>query len=289
MIRLVSWNIAKRHEPWRELIKMDADVALVQEGAQPPENVSGIDIGPQESYDSHHWNSDWWRDRWPHLLERWPMVVKLSDRVDVEWFKQVAPISLISVDEIAVSGIGTITAARITPKDGSIEPFVVVSMYARWLSPHPSTGSSWIYADASAHRIISDVSTFIGSENPGTHRIVAAGDLNLFYGYGDNGDSYWEARYRSVFDRMNAIGMEFIGPQAPNGRQAEAPPPGQPADSLNVPTFCPVGQTPAQARNQLDFAFASRGFHESINVRALNEVDEWGSSDHCRILIEVEG
>lgn len=39
--------------------------------------------------------------------------------------------------------------------------------------------------------------------------------------------------------------------------------------------------------NQFDFAFASRGFHESIEVRALNEVDEWGSSDHCRLLIEI--
>ena len=109
MIRVVSWNIAKQHQPWRELAAMDADIALVQEGGQPPENVSGVDIGPKESYDSHHWNSDWWKGRgWPHLYERWPMVVKLSDRVDVEWFKQVTPITVGcgNPDEIAVSGIG---------------------------------------------------------------------------------------------------------------------------------------------------------------------------------------
>ena len=40
----------------------------------------------------HSWNSDWWRGRWSALYDRWPMVVKLSDRVDVEWFKQVSPI-----------------------------------------------------------------------------------------------------------------------------------------------------------------------------------------------------
>ncbi len=216
------------------------------------------------------------------------MVVKLSDRVDVEWFKQISPISEGNPDEIGVSGIGTIAAARVTPKDAEIQPFIAVSMYGRWLGPHASTGSSWIYGDASVHRIISDLSTFIGHENPGTHRIVASGDLNIFHGYGDAGDPYWEARYRSVFDRMNAIGLEFIGPQAPNGRQAADPPAAQPPGSRNVPTFTPIGQTPAQARSQLDFAFASRGFHESINVRALNEVDEWGSSDHCRILIEID-
>ena len=48
MIRIVSWNIAKRHQPWRELAAMDADIALVQEGGQPPDDVGGIDIGPKE-------------------------------------------------------------------------------------------------------------------------------------------------------------------------------------------------------------------------------------------------
>ena len=207
----------------------------------------------------------------------------------MEWFKQVSPIGWPGDDEIAVSGIGTIAAARVTPKDSSTEPFIAVSMYGRWLGPHPSVGSSWIYADASAHRIISDLSAFIGRENPATHRIVASGDLNLFYGYGDNGSIYWHERYRSVFDRMTAIGLEFVGPQAPNGRQAEARLPGEPSDSQNVVTYS-HGNNPAAADNrQLDFAFASRGLHESINVRALNEMDEWGPSDHCRILIEIDG
>ena len=32
----------------------------------------------------------------------------------------------------------------------------------------------------------------------------------------------WDARYRSVFERMAAIGMVFVGPQAPDGRQIPA-------------------------------------------------------------------
>ncbi len=268
---------------------MDADIALVQEGGQPPGDVlDSVDIGPKESYDSHHWNSDWWKGRWPYLAERWPMVVKLSDSVDVEWFRQIAPISETADDEIAVSGIGTITAVRVTPKDGSTEPFIAISMYARWLGPHPSVGSSWIYADASAHRIISDLSAFIGYEDASRHRIIAAGDLNTGYGYISN--QYWAGRDQTIFDRMSAIGLELIGPQAPNGRQAVPIPEGLPPDTKNVPTYYTIAQRyPENAQIQLDYAFASRGFHESINVRALNEVDEWGPSDHCRILIDIDG
>ena len=90
-------------------------------------------------------------------------------------------------DEVAVSGIGTIAAARVTPRDGSMEPFIAVSMYARWIGSHPSVKTAWSfgYADSSVHRIIS---ALIGHENPQTHRILAAGDLNIAHGYGDGGD-----------------------------------------------------------------------------------------------------
>ena len=35
--------------------------------------------------------------------------------------------------------------------------------------------------------------------------------------------------------------------------------------------------------------FASCRFHENVTARALNAVEEWGASDHCRLLIEVAG
>ena len=98
-VKILSWNIARRAEPWRRLLDMDADVALLQEAAPPPddvvqlldatlppaEGVGPLDIGPRESWDSHSWNSGWWRERANALFDRWPMVVKLSDRVEVEW------------------------------------------------------------------------------------------------------------------------------------------------------------------------------------------------------------
>ena len=292
-IKVISWNIARRQEPWRKLAQMDADVALLQEAAPPPDEVADkVDIGPRDAWDSHSWNSDWWRGRWPALYDRWPMVVRLSDRVDVEWFKQVGPVWRYPEEgEIAVSGIGTITAAKITPRDGSMEPFFAVSMYGQWVGSHPTVKTSWSigYADASVHRIISDLSAFIGHENPRTHRILAAGDLNIAHGYGDGGSPpYWEARYQSVFDRMAAIGLEFMGPQAPNGRQAQTRAMREPTNSRNVVTFYLPGRNPETAsNNQLDYVFASRGLHENVAVRALNGVEEWGPSDHCRVEILV--
>ena len=106
--KVVSWNIDTRHKPWRQLVNMDADVALLQEAGNVPTDIAGkVDTGPVEHWDSHVWNSRRFEGRFSSLYDRWPMVVRLSDRVKVEWFKQVSTISEVHEDEIAVSGIGT--------------------------------------------------------------------------------------------------------------------------------------------------------------------------------------
>ena len=57
-----------------------------------------------------------------------------------------------------MSAAGTIAAARIIPENGL--PFYAISLYARWEMPHPDTPTVWGvgYADAMAHRAISDLS-----------------------------------------------------------------------------------------------------------------------------------
>ncbi len=238
-----------------------------------------------EHWDSHVWNSRWFEGRFRNLYDRWSMVVKLSDRVEVEWFKQISPISEPQCDEIPVSGIGTIAAARIIPRDAP--PFIAASMYARWISPHPSTQSKWSVGmpDGSAHRIISDLSAFIGDADPGSHRILAAGDMNMSLSPFTNDPL--GARVNSVVTRMEALGIEWIGPRFPEGRRADPWPPHLPPDSLDVPTYHSNRQCPATAQTQLDHVFASRGFHTSVTATALNSVEEWGPSDHCRLLIRV--
>ena len=188
-----------------------------------------------------------------------------------------------------VSGIGTIAAARVIPKDAP--PFIVVSMYARWTSPHPSTNrTGWIYSDSSAHRIISDLSAFIASTAPGTHRVLAAGDLNMIYGAKDDNRLALPARDRTVTYRMAALGMEFLGPRFPAGRRAcHAATRLATGHPETVPTYHTTRQSPSTAQNQLDYAFTSRGFHKRVTVRALKSVEEWGASDHCRLLIADRG
>ena len=41
-VTVVSWNIATRREPWRQLLGMDADIALLQEATPPPDDVAQL-------------------------------------------------------------------------------------------------------------------------------------------------------------------------------------------------------------------------------------------------------
>ena len=119
--------------------------------------------------------------------------------------------------------------------------------------------------------------------------MVTSGDLNILHRYGEHGDSYWAARYATVFDRAEAMGLRFVGPQAPNGRQANLWPAELPEDSLNVPTYHTSRQGPMGATRQLDFVFASQALADRLSVRALNsDHEEWGSSDHCRVAIVLQ-
>ncbi|MCY3878466.1 MAG: hypothetical protein OXF74_04710 [Rhodobacteraceae bacterium] len=280
MVRIICWNMNKRAAAWHCLAEMaergEVDVALLQEAVCPPG-----DLGAQVLYKKNvHWDQP--------RYDRWSLVVQLSDRVKVEWFRQVPPYQSVEENEIGVSGIGTIAAARVVPHGRPEAAFVAVSMYARWMEPHPSTGSPWSTgaSDVSAHQILSDISAFVGHPDPKKHRILAAGDLNMFRGATGKRLSLPE-RESTVWTRFEALGLEFLGPQAPDGRPAAPAQPEVPVDTLNVPTFRTSTQSPAEANRQLDYVFASRGFHEEVTVRALNGTDEWGPSDHCRLAIEV--
>jgi hypothetical protein len=159
-------------------------------------------------------------------------VVQLTNRVRVDWLK---PLHLGDAmdGEFAVSRLGTLSAAHVTAADG--QPLLIASIYGICDKPHISTGSSWIYADASVHRVISDLAGLIGQRNG--HSILAAGDLNILYGYGEAESPYWAARCATIFARMGAMGVPFIGPQSPNGRLADPWPAELPPNSANVPTF----------------------------------------------------
>ena len=189
---------------------MSADFALLQEAAEPPPEIANcIDVNPGPWHTVGAVANRPWR----------AAIARLSDGAQVEWIKSKS-IQEAASGELAVSRLGTLAAAAVTPPGGA--PFVLVSMYAPWSSLH-----------ASAPRVVSDLSAFIGSQQQ--HRILAAGDLNILYGYGESGSAYWAARYQTVFTRMEALGLCFVGPQAPLGRQADP----WPAELPRIAKTCP--------------------------------------------------
>jgi len=284
-LRIISWNIRQMDKPWLELASDPSlDLALLQEARKPPHGVT-YEVVPARG-------SNWKMPRYQREFRT--AIVRLSDRVSMierptmglalaTELATTEPASAIP-REMGVSVPGTITVADVT---WGKEVFTCISAYVVWQTVLSDAKSPWIIADASAHRIISDISTLIAHRD--RHRIIVAGDWNLMFGYGEFGLEYWAGRYKTVFDRMKALGLRFVGPQAPNGRKAEPWPEELPKDSLNVPTFHSTKQKPATAARQIDYVFASERIADRVSVRALNEVAEWGPSDHCRVVIEVEG
>ena len=265
-IKVVCWNIATMHDPWRELLEMDADVALLQEAGTIPQDVlDRVELSPHKPWLGHDPTTGY------PPYDRWPMVVRLSDRVRVEWFRQIGPTweDPERPLDVAVSGIGTLEVARVIPTTGP-EPFIAASIYARWFSPHPSVDGDWIYSDASAHRVIVDLSAFIGYyDSPAKHRIPAAGDLNMSFQSTDPFDH----RAQTVLDRFRALGLEYLGAQYPAGRRADPIPEHLNEESLDVPTYYDKpSNIPTGAHVQSDHVFGSRGFHREIRTTALNEV-----------------
>lgn len=126
-------------------------------------------------------------------------------------------------------------------------------MYARWFRPHPALGSRYIYSDAAVHHIMSDLSAFIGDDRPGSHRNLAAGDLNNIYGATEDNELVWYQRDRGIFERMDTLGLGFAGPQHLEGRLAGPSPQGVSEDTRNVPTFHTTQRSPATAENHLDY------------------------------------
>lgn len=164
MLKLISWNIGHRSEVWRTLVDSDADIALLQEACEPPPDIaSRFDVGVEP-----------WRTEGAGAKRPWrTAVVRLNSHVQVDRIPSVA-IAEAAPSDLAVSRLGTIAAAHVADPDTG-ERQTLISMYAPWERPHTSTESSWIYADASAHRLISDISGLVGQERG--HRVVVAGGI----------------------------------------------------------------------------------------------------------------
>lgn len=273
-MRLLSWNMAHVAAHWADIANHEGlDIALLQEAVPPPSGVV-IETVPTVN---EHWTTAGGNRRFCAAIAR------LSDRVSLRAIPT-KPLADAGQNDLGVSMPGTLAACELTQKSG--EQITIASIYGAWTSPAPWKNGGWIYADASVHRLISDLSALVASQRG--HKIIVAGDLNILHGHGEHGSDYWQARYQTVFTRMAAIGLPFVGPQHPHGEQCSSWPSELPRDSKNVPTFRTRKADPSSATRQLDFVFASQDLTERLRVRARNTAAEWGPSDHCRLQIELD-
>jgi hypothetical protein len=152
-IRLVSWNVGQR-ELWSELTDLNADVALLQE-AKPARGKDPLELIPS---DADPWSTAGFSPRpWRTAIAR------ICDRVTLTPRPTMAVHTATSATEWTVSRVGNITAADVNIDDR--RAFTAVSVYASW----EGTGSR-DYADAEAHRILSDLTALMGGRRHGFHR-----------------------------------------------------------------------------------------------------------------------
>lgn len=275
-IRLLSWNLGAGgpgpKATWGDVVAQGAggvDAAMLQEAPNPLGTIAAPSTVPSPG------------SRWGIGMNRAQAAVAvLSERVEITPVPT-QPLGFDGPLELGVSRPGTIAVARLKVRSTG-EEILLASIYAQWEGP--MVGGTSIFADASMHRILSDLSPLLSwAELP----MIVAGDFNTVLGadlghYGGN----WPMRDASVFARFEALGLRLAGPQGPaGGVQADPHPVELPPGSGNVPTF---GATPPARSRQLDYCFASAEIVDRLNVVALNGIDEWGPSDHCRVVIDLE-
>ena len=265
-MKIVCWNMAHWRKSWDALVQMaDVDIALLQEASRLPDELR------------HHVDVDHrlWPERHIAGLGYPSVVARLSSRVSVS-FIATRRIGDHHSHDFYTSEWGTLGAAIVNPIDGD-ESLIVVSMAPVSNAFTRESGSpSRRECIGSVHRLISDLARLVGRQS----RVIAAGDWAIYPGWSTHTTPIWNERealhFQTAFDRMQALGFRHV---IPEGRRN---------DRGDVVTFRSIGATPAQAWAQADYVFATENIADRVSARALNEPDEWGPSDHCRILITLD-
>ena len=178
MLRLWTWNV-NGTAVWDTLAESGIDVALLQEAPPRPAAWSGMVVpDPSDGWATAGWSAG--------RLRRRTAIVQVSGAVHVTP-RPVGAVGDLDAAGIPVSRPGTLAAADVEVGEASV---TVVSMYGGW--ERSADGRRTLYADAAAHPVLSDLSALVTSQN--SHRIIAAGDLNILNRYGEHGSADWAAR-----------------------------------------------------------------------------------------------
>jgi endonuclease/exonuclease/phosphatase family metal-dependent hydrolase len=268
VLKVVSWNMQQNPDAWPRLEEMansyGAQVALVQE-AKPP-------VGDDwRTHPASKAGEDWAISVPRGTSRRYASAVVVLDR-DLELEAELpTPLGDAEYGKFAVSHPGQFAVARIGLPDnqGSI---TVISLYGIW-----DRDDRWLYADATLHRAISDLTLLL--QEAGRSRIVLAGDLNIWSEW-ERADPFWAARFDTVFDRLKAHGLHLIGPR---GEQPlERCLCRRDAECRHVRTFA-FQRKPANNVYQNDFVFATNAL-KPASCEVIDDDASWKYSDHLPVL-----
>ena len=265
-MKIVCWNMAHSRRSWDALVEMsDVDIALLQEASRVPD-----DLGHRVDVDH-----GLWPERHKAGLGYPSVVARLLRNVNVR-FIETGPMGDHFSRDFYTSEWGTLGAAIVERIDRD-ESLIVISMAPAYNAfTHESGSPSRRECIGSVHRLISDLARLVGRRS----RVIAAGDWAIHPGWSTHETPIWKERealhFQTAFDRMKALGLREI---IPKGRRS---------DRGDVVTFRSMVETPAQACVQADYVFATENIANRVTVRALNQPDEWGPSDHCRLVIDLD-
>lgn len=198
-LRVINWNMAGARPNWEavgRLARSDVPtVVLLQEAKEHPASFDRDDLtvmsgGSVEAP---------WAVHAGYARSGGTAIAANNLFASVEKIVPV-PLAETTGEHITTSHPGSFTAANLRLHDGT--EVTVVSAYAVW----ETAGPTWC-SEATFHRTISDLTPLL--LHPPGAGLVIAGDFNAYYRYGDAED----ARYMTVFNRLEAYDMTFVGPQ----------------------------------------------------------------------------
>jgi hypothetical protein len=265
-LRIVSWNMAGRRENWiglRALLGDGPAVGLVQEAVDPAgsDSVAGLSIVPGGA-ETGPWSTPDGKPR------RWATAVVATADVACTPAHRVA-LRDATGEELSISHPGSYAAAEVSV--GGAAAMGVVSLYGIW----QRQAAVGIYAEATLHRTISDLSAWL--QRPPLGGLVLAGDFNCYLDYGD----WWDERYMTVFNRLGAYGLQLLGPQGTS--PLEGCPCRLGEQCRHVRTYAHQGKVDGKPF-QLDFVFADPIAAARSSACAVDPTAAFGASDHLPVV-----
>ena len=258
-LTVLSWNVNRRKSAWEDIKRFGADVVLLQEatGSDLPKNPDfSIVEPPTDSWTIHNGGN----------AHGTAIAVMNPDLV----FTALTPVPLgfSSKDTVQSSHPAQFSVVKL--------PLGNKGTYLASLYGNFQDG----FADASMHRAISDLTNIFTSGAD----VLVAGDINNFRGYTIDGKESSLRRSQAVFERLQMLGLDCIGPFSASG-PLQGCPCGDTEKCDHVRTYRHMNKDSSRPF-QLDFAFANAGLRERlVSCKALTdqEPELWNLSDHAPI------